>query len=153
MVPDAHEGEPRGRAPTTWAFDVDGTLIGSVLGDRLRPGAVELLSGLTGRGLQCVSWSAGGADYAARKASEHGIDGWFVGFYTKAGRGSDGRYTTEHFHRDHRPDVYVDDGPTDIPLGPRVIAVAQFLGGNAADRALLDVLDALDVLDVLDAAT
>jgi len=42
LVPDAHEGEPRGRAPTTWAFDVDGTLIGSVLGDRLRPGAVEL---------------------------------------------------------------------------------------------------------------
>ena len=58
-----------------WLFDVDGTLVGSVRSDRLRPGAQELLNELDGRGVTCVLWSAGGAAYARRMAQQHGIVG------------------------------------------------------------------------------
>jgi phosphoglycolate phosphatase-like HAD superfamily hydrolase len=137
-----------------WTFDVDGTLIGSVRSDRLRPGAVELLEELTGRGVAIVLWSAGGDDYALRKAREHGIERFFAGFYAKARRDALGRYTVDHFAPEHRPAVFVDDSPIDLPVdmavdlpgGARIVAVAQFIGGNAADRGLFEVLDQLDVL-------
>jgi phosphoglycolate phosphatase-like HAD superfamily hydrolase len=138
----------------SWTFDVDGTLIGSVRSDRLRPGAVELLEGLTRRGAVIVLWSAGGDDYARRKACEHGIDRFFDAFYAKANRDARGRYTVDHFAPEHRPNVFVDDSPidlpvdslVDLPVGARVVAVAQFIGGNAADRELFEVLGQLDVL-------
>jgi hypothetical protein len=56
------------------------------------------------------------------------------------------RYVVDHFDLAHRPDVFVDDSPADLPLDARVVSVPQFIGGNTADRALFDVLDALDDL-------
>jgi phosphoglycolate phosphatase-like HAD superfamily hydrolase len=126
---------------TVWAFDLDGTLIGSIRNDRLRPGARELLAALAERGVQCVLWSAGGASYVERKAREHGIADAFVAFYDKAERDLDQRYLVGHFAPEHRPDVFVDDSPRDITAVARVIRVPQFMGGNDADRSLLDVLD------------
>jgi phosphoglycolate phosphatase-like HAD superfamily hydrolase len=124
-----------------WAFDLDGTLIGSVRSDRLRPGAGELLWALRHRGATCVLWSAGGVDYAERQAAAHGIDCHFDAVYAKSGRGADGRYRIDHFAADHRPTTFVDDAPHDLPRGARIVAVRQFLGGNHADRELDQVLE------------
>jgi phosphoglycolate phosphatase-like HAD superfamily hydrolase len=126
---------------TVWAFDLDGTLIGSIRNDRLRPGARELLVALAERGVTCVLWSAGGAAYAERKAREHGIADAFVAFYAKAERDLDQRYRIDHFAPEHRPDVFVDDSPRDVTSGARVIRVPQFMGGNDADRSLRDLLE------------
>lgn len=127
-----------------WAFDVDGTLIGSVRADRLRPGADELLAELTARDIVCVLWSAGGDEYAERSARTHGIHHHFVAFYAKAERDDGSRYVLDHLAPSHQPDLFVDDSPVDLPTGARIIAVPQFIGGNGADRALFDVLDRLD---------
>jgi long-chain acyl-CoA synthetase len=127
-----------------WAFDVDGTLIGSIRSDRLRPGAVELLTELGARRIPRVLWSAGGADYAARMARKHEIDSHFVGFYAKLDRGSDGRFHVDHLASDHMPSTFVDDAPDEVPSGARVIRVPPFLGGNMADSDLRGVLADLD---------
>ena len=126
---------------TVWAFDLDGTLIGSIRNDRLRPGTGELLTALGERHITCVLWSAGGAAYAERKAREHGIADAFAAFYDKAQRDSDRRYVVDHFAPEHFPDVFVDDSPGDLAAGAHVIRVRQFLGGNDADRSLLDLLE------------
>ena len=123
-----------------WAFDLDGTLIGSVLCDVLRPHAPELLGRLTDNGAICVLWSAGGADYARRRAEQHGISHYFTAYYDKDRRDLDSRYLVDHFAVEHRPRVFVDDSPRDLPVGGEVIAVSQFIGGNPHDGGLLSVL-------------
>ncbi len=129
-----------------WAFDVDGTLVGSIRSGSLRPGAVELLLALAARSITCVLWSAGGAEYARRTATRHHIQSYFVAFYGKGERGPGGRYAPGGFDIAHRPTVFVDDSPIDLPVGAQIVAVAQFLGNNFADRVLLDLLDGLDQL-------
>jgi phosphoglycolate phosphatase-like HAD superfamily hydrolase len=126
-----------------WVFDVDGTLIGSVRSDMLRPGAAALLDELAARGATCVLWSAGGADYARRVAVTHGLADRVDGYYAKPDRRGDTRYGVDHFASHHRPAVFVDDSPGDLPDGATVVAVPQFIGGNPADRALVDLLDGL----------
>jgi phosphoglycolate phosphatase-like HAD superfamily hydrolase len=133
---------------SVWAFDVDGTIVGSIRSDVLRPGAAELVRTLGRRGVQCVLWSAGGADHARRMASRHGIDHHVVAYYGKERRDGDGRYELDHFAPAHRPDVLVDDAPTDLPASATVIAVPPFLGNNPADAALLVLLERLDDHDV-----
>ena len=128
----------------TWAFDVDGTLIGSIRSDRLRPGAAELLAALVDRGQTLMLWSAGGAEYAQRMADAHGIAHHFAAFYAKADRGIDNRYLVEHFDPRHRPQVFVDDSPIDLSIDAVVIEVSQFLGGNPADEALWQLIADLD---------
>lgn len=129
-----------------WAFDVDGTIIGSIRNDRLRSGTAELLSALAERRVKVVLWSAGGAEYAALMADRHGIAHFFDAFYDKKDRGADGRYLTDHFHPEHRPTLFVDDSPDEMPSDSTVIGVAQFFGGNSADRALWSLFEKLDML-------
>jgi long-chain acyl-CoA synthetase len=131
-------------APGVWAFDLDGTLIGSIRSERLRPGAAELLRALNARGIACVVWSAGGADYARRKAEQLGFAPMCDAWYAKADRDALGRYRVDHFAADHLPDVFVDDVPGDMPSGARVIAVRQFFGGNADDDSLTTILHDID---------
>jgi hypothetical protein len=126
------------------AIDVDGTLIGSIRSDVTRPGAVELLRALAVRGWVTVLWSAGGAEYATRKAREHGLLPYVDACYAKADRGVDRRYRTDHFGAGHAPVVFVDDVPADLPLGARVVPVSQFLGANSADSALYRVIAAIE---------
>jgi phosphoglycolate phosphatase-like HAD superfamily hydrolase len=128
----------------TWAFDVDGTLVGSIRSNALRPGAVDLLMALAGRGVDCVLWSAGGAEYAHLMAVRHRIDVHFVACYAKAGRDADGRYLTDHFADADQPTVFVDDSPADLPINAQIIPVPQFLGNNPHDRGLVVVLADLD---------
>lgn len=133
------------RAPV-WAFDVDGTVIGSIRSDVLRPGVGDLLVELRARGVRCVLWSAGGDMYAHRMAEAHGIGHHFDAFYAKRERGPDGRFAVEHFSRVDRPTVFVDDVPDEVPAEGRVVAVPQFMGGNPADRALAGILRDIETL-------
>jgi long-chain acyl-CoA synthetase len=128
----------------TWAFDVDGTLIGSIRSDRLRPGAGELLARLVDRGVAIVLWSAGGAEYAREMADSHGIGHHFAGFYAKHDRDEHKRYRVDHFAAHHQPTVFVDDSVIDLPLGSRTVEVSQFLGSNDADQALVRLAANLD---------
>jgi phosphoglycolate phosphatase-like HAD superfamily hydrolase len=144
VVPAPHPG-------VVWAFDVDGTLIGSIRSGVLRPGADDLLSALASAGERCVLWSAGGAEYAQRMAAMHGIEPHFLAFYAKEARGSDGKYRVDHFEAAHRPHVFVDDSPTDLPDEFHTIAVPQFIGGNLADTGLVELLRALpEIMVTLD---
>jgi hypothetical protein len=128
---------------SVWAFDVDGTLIGSIRSDVLRPGANELLEALGWLGVSCILWSAGGKDYAQRMAERHGIAEAFVAFYAKDVRDVHSRYTVVHVASEHRPHVFVDDVPTDLPSDVPVLSVPQFMGGNPADTAFSSVLEQL----------
>lgn len=129
-----------------WAFDVDGTLIGSIRSDVLRPGASELLAALAAAGARCVLWSAGGADYARRMAMRHGLEGHFVAFYDKDVRDPNGKYVVDHFRPEHRPHVFVDDSTIDLcdDAGTIAIAVAQFIGNNPSDTGLVSLLQSFE---------
>lgn len=140
-------GSGEGEAGEVWAFDLDGTLIGSVRSDILRPHARTLLHELAERGIDCVLWSAGGAAYARRHAIAHGIEAHFASFYAKVERDDHRRYVTDHFASVHLPHVFVDDAPQDMPIGATVITVPQFIGGNPADSALVPLIDGLRARD------
>lgn len=129
--------------PGAWAFDVDGTLIGSIRSDQLRPGAADLLGWLDDHGATIVVWSAGGADYARRMAEAHEITHHVDAFYGKEQRDESRRYVIDHFEPIHRPDVFVDDVPEDLPPEIAVKAVSQFFGGNEADRELVLLLESI----------
>ncbi len=124
-----------------WMFDIDGTLIGSIRSDVLRPGVPELIGVLRSSGTIVTAWSAGGAEYARRMLSQFGIGHHFAGYYDKDVRGDDGRYLLDHIPLMHRPGTLVDDYPDDVPAVLRVIAVRQFLGGNPADDGLAHALE------------
>jgi phosphoglycolate phosphatase-like HAD superfamily hydrolase len=119
-----------------WVFDLDGCIVDSHTGTSLRPGALELLEQLRSVGARVVLWSAGGADYARRRADEHGVTSLFDAFHEKDGRDGAGRYLTAHFLADHRRVVFVDDRPEDMPEDAEVIAVSPYLGQNPHDRGL-----------------
>jgi hypothetical protein len=119
----------------TWVFDVDGSLLDLLTGRSLRPLAEELLSGLLEQEHTLILWSAGGADYALRKAEELGIVRFFHQFQDKVDR-VDGRYATERFLDDHAGVVFVDDQPEDMPHGADVVALRPYLAPNPHDRGL-----------------
>jgi phosphoglycolate phosphatase-like HAD superfamily hydrolase len=121
---------------TTWVFDVDGTLIDAMTGRSLRPLANELLAHLSTAGVTLILWSAGGADYARRRAEEHGVDHWFSRFLAKQGRDDVGRYLTSSFLTGHDDVVFVDDMPNDLPIGANVIGVRPYIAANTHDRGL-----------------
>lgn len=121
-----------------WLFDVDGTLIDSLTGRSLRPGATDLLAGIRATGAEVVLWSAGGAEYSRERALAHGIDGLVDAYHEKAGRDGEGRFVL--------PDgiglegtVFVDDRPEDLPVGATVVIVFPYLADNPHDRAFAAV--------------
>jgi phosphoglycolate phosphatase-like HAD superfamily hydrolase len=124
-----------------WVFDVDGTLVGSIRSDRLRPGAEELLETLHARGATMVVWSAGGAEYARRMLAQFDLVHYFSAFYAKDERGANGRYVVDHMSPDHQPGTLVDDYPHEVAEGGRVIGVRQFLGGNPSDAGLREAIE------------
>ena len=120
-----------------WVFDVDGCIIDSLTGTSLRPGARELLEHLRADdGARVVVWSAGGADYAERRAHDLGVGHLADAFHSKDERDGDSRYRTDHFLPDPSTAVFVDDRPEDLPVGARVIAVSPYLAANPHDRGL-----------------
>ena len=75
-----------------WAFDVDACLVDSITGTSLRPLARPVLESLRAQGATVVLWSAGGGEYAQRRAVAVGIDDLVHACYDKDGRGADGRW-------------------------------------------------------------
>jgi len=128
---------------TAWWFDLDGTLIDSVTGMSLRPHAVELLERLRGQGIPVVLWSAGGDDYAARRADQTGIAYLFDAVYSKLGRDGAGRWLLPQTPERHRPAVFVDDQPDELPALGRAVRVPAYIGPNSRDRALRLLADSL----------
>jgi long-chain acyl-CoA synthetase len=122
-------------ASPTWAFDLDGCLVGTLAPDDLRPLARELLESVRSSGATLVVWSAGGTEYARRIAARTGIADLVDGFYDKL-RGRDGKWPLEVFPPDLVPIVCVDDDPEDVPEGIRVLAVTPYLGRRPHDRGL-----------------
>jgi len=126
-------------AEPTWVFDVDGCLIDSLTGTSLRPGAAELLAALRARGSTVLAWSAGGAEYARQRATEHSIDALIDAFHDKDARDADGRYVTAAFLRRLDTAIFVDDRPEDLPVGAAVVAVSPYLSDDPHDRVLARV--------------
>ena len=124
-----------------WAFDVDGTLVDSITGTSLRPLARPVLERLRAQGTTVVLWSAGGGEYARRKAEAVGIADLVHAFYDKDERGSDGRYLVTHVAAEHRPHVCVDDRPEDLPIDVDPIAVSPYLAPDPHDRGLAALLE------------
>jgi long-chain acyl-CoA synthetase len=131
-------------AVTVWVFDVDGTLIDSLSGTSLRPGAEALLTGLRAAGRQAVLWSAGGTGYARDRAAEHGIEHLFHLFAEKGERDADGRYLPT-FLDGCDTAVFVDDRPEDMPVAAAVITVSPYIADNPHDRGLATALGRSDV--------
>jgi hypothetical protein len=123
-------------------FDVDGCLIDLVTGTSLRPLAVELFESLTGQGVDVVLWSAGGAAYAARRASQVGIDTLVAACHGKTERDPDGRWRIDHLLERHRPAVFVDDQPEDLPGHLVVLGVSPYIAHSPHDRGLSAALSA-----------
>jgi long-chain acyl-CoA synthetase len=123
-----------------WAFDVDACLVDSITGTSLRPLARPVLESLRAQGATVVLWSAGGGEYAQRRAVAVGIDDLVHACYDKDGRGADGRWTTAHLPEEHRPDVCVDDRPEEIPSDVDSIGVSPYLAPNPHDVGLADLL-------------
>jgi long-chain acyl-CoA synthetase len=126
-----------------WAFDVDACLVDSITGTSLRPLARPVLESLRASGATVVLWSAGGGDYARRRAVAVGIDDLVHACYDKDGRGADGRWTTTHLPPEHRPDVCVDDRPEEIPTDVDSIGVSPYLAPNPHDVGLAALLERL----------
>ncbi len=124
-----------------WAFDVDGTLVDSITGSSLRPMARSVLEVLRARGSTVVLWSAGGGDYARRRAEAHGIDDLVDACYDKGVRDGEGRYLTSHLVGEHRPHVCVDDQPDELPAGVESIGVSAYLAPDPHDRGLAALLE------------
>ena len=127
-----------------WAFDIDGTIIGAIRSDVLRPNVREVFEALIANDARVLLWSAGGADYAERMAVRHGIEDLVHAYFGKPDRSGAAHYAVEHIPEHIRPTVFVDDSPSDLPPHWDVIAVDQFMGSNMHDRGLAVILQRLD---------
>jgi phosphoglycolate phosphatase-like HAD superfamily hydrolase len=126
--------------PTAWLFDVDGTLLDSVTGTSLRPLARELLGGLHERGVPVLLWSAGGADYARRRAEGAGIAGLVTAVHVKERRDRQGHWVLPDLPAEHAPAVLVDDQPEELPPVAEVVGVSPYVGPNPRDTGLASLL-------------
>ncbi len=124
-----------------WVFDVDGCLIDSITGSSLRPLAREVIESLRSRDIAVVLWSAGGADYSEQRARQFEIDHLFAEFHGKKERDGNGRWRIDHLSTVHRPRVFVDDRPEELPDHVEVIGVSPYLGESRHDRGLSGVLE------------
>lgn len=117
-----------------WVFDVDGTIIDSLTGTSLRPGTADVLSCLREQGCSLMLWSAGGGDYARRRAVEHGLADLFSGFHSKQ-RDDDG-YFAATFLADPSAATFVDDRPEDLCDVWQIRSVAPYVAHDPHDTAM-----------------
>jgi long-chain acyl-CoA synthetase len=138
------DGAGGANGPVVWVFDVDGSLIDSLAGTSLRPGAAALFGALrrSGRGIRV--WSAGGAEYAQQRLAQHGLDHMVDAFHAKDGRDADGFYVTVGVLDGVGAATFVDDQPGDLASHLDVVAVRPYIAHNPHDRVLHDIIRALD---------
>lgn len=132
------------RPITTWIFDIDGTLVDAQSGHVLRPLAATLLDALVARGDAVAAWSAGGADYALGRVTQHGLHHLVTSVHAKFRDRPADCWDLDGLPA---PRVFVDDEPDPIPATERIIRVRPYIGGSAHDRGLAAVAEAagLDV--------
>lgn len=144
MPPDVRSEEGAAdsgrRRRRTWVFDVDGCLIDAITGGTLRPLVHELLDSLQASGTEVVLWSAGGGQYAARRARQLGIDHRVVACYSKAERDAAGAWVVDDVCARHDARLFVDDCPDELPRHVAVAGVRPYLAGSPHDRGLADLL-------------
>jgi hypothetical protein len=119
-----------------WLFDLDGTLLDSVTGTCLRPLAHDLLMALQKADVPVLLWSAGGAEYARRRARGANIDGLITAVHAKDARDANGRWLLPELAPEHAPAVLVDDRPEELPAVGEVVGVPTFVGPNSRDTGL-----------------
>lgn len=125
-----------------WALDLDGTLVDLLTGTRLRPGARELVSLLSGAGVRVVLWSAGGSGYAQDRAQRLGLAPLVSAYYDKVRSGPEEPWLTGHMPAADRPSVMVDDQPEYCPASACVIAVRPYISPDVSDTGLAPALEA-----------
>lgn len=118
---------------------MDACLIDALTGSSLRPGTVEILSTLRAKCNRLLLWSAGGADYARRRAEQHGIASFFAECLGKDRRDSEGYYEISHLGAPDSLLIFVDDQPGDIPPKARRVPVAPYLRPDDGDHALKEL--------------
>jgi long-chain acyl-CoA synthetase len=128
------------RSRDAWVFDVDGCLIDSMTGTSLRPLAREVIDVLHLHGVSVVLWSAGGGPYARRRARQLGFESDVLACYGKEHRDESGRWKVDHIHAAHRPLLFIDDQPDELPAHVAVVGVRPYLAASSHDRGLADLL-------------
>ena len=108
----------------------------------LRPFARDVLIALVARGAEVRIWSAGGAEYSERIASNVGIVEWVTSFHNKD-RGADGRWCLPTPTGEESQVVCVDDQPDGVPAHVRTVGVFPYLGDRPHDRAFERLLEGL----------
>ena len=122
--------------PCCWVFDIDGSLVDSLTGMSLRPGAEALLAHLVARDDRVLCWSAGGQEYAAQRIAQFGLDSVVNGCFGKERRDGSGFYLSSHLPLGPGPTVFVDDRPEDLSPDLTVIALSPYLTDDPNDRGL-----------------
>jgi long-chain acyl-CoA synthetase len=128
--------EPSTSEATYWVFDIDGSLVDSLSGTSLRPGARALLTHLVARDQPVLFWSAGGQQYAERRAAQFDLESLVDACFAKEGRDELGFYITSHLALGSSPAIFVDDRPEDLSPGLTVVAVRPYLADDPHDRGL-----------------
>jgi long-chain acyl-CoA synthetase len=128
---------PAGLRTECWIFDVDGSLVDSLTGTSLRPGARALLAHLYEQEGMIIWWSAGGEPYAWQRAHQFEVDSFVSACYAKLERDEMGCYRTGHLAAHGRKLVFVDDRPEDLSRDIEVVAVSPYIADNPHDRGLL----------------
>lgn len=119
---------------------MDGTIIDAMSGSVLRPLVRETFTAVHKLGEAVVLWSAGGAEYARRKANERGVDQLVTDYFSKTTRTDDGRFDASAITAVYDVVCFVDDLPTDAPSSHELIRVNPYLGSSPHDSGLAVVL-------------
>lgn len=136
-------GANRDAAPArraAWVFDVDGCLIDLISGSSLRPLVTEVFDALRENGIDIVVWSAGGGDYARRRAATLGFEAQVVAFHSKSERDANGCWCSATIDAAHRPVMFVDDRPDELSPARSVMGVRPYIASSRHDRGLEEVL-------------
>jgi len=123
-----------------WVFDVDATLVDGLSGGSFRPMAREVMDELRTAGCTVVWWSAGGAEYAQRRAEQHDATLLVDGFFGKEHRTPEGSFSPECFLPAGQSAVFVDDLDGDPPRDAFRITVRPYVAPDGNDRGLEPVL-------------
>jgi hypothetical protein len=91
---------------------------------------------LRDRGVAVLLWSAGGAEYAWRRAEDTGIGDLVDAAFDKVRDGPSQPWDLPAELVDAPPAVLVDDMPEDVPQVGEVVSVRRYLGPNPHDTGL-----------------
>lgn len=83
-------------------------------------------------------WSAGGGDYARRRAIEHGVAEFFSEFHLK--QRADGGFLAAEFLADPLAATFIDDHPEDLTTTWLVWHVPPYVAPDPHDAAMSELM-------------